>query len=326
MEKISFHFIHANPCVLFDNNVTLGLFIKVLIHFLLYSIAEHKCSNFNINLNVQKISTTELLILITPYINTLRLQCNNCFLYSNYVSVANISDLLVFNKKNQLTFAIDTDVYSKNQQFRLFDCVKKEQLNPLVQSASFPFSKNIKLSYIDLLKKSIVTNIDELNMPIISLKNNEFLCNYENQTNLYEINHNNRITLTHLNRHFSSYYLVNTKYITNTYQNNSNIQQPAKNTLHNNKQEIEQFTPFVKRLIDHDKSHQGYIRSCVRGTYDTDILFFNIGGEYRYCEKRGAHHKRNTTTILLDTKNETYSIRYKDPDCDNKVLISKKIE
>ncbi|CAF4500453.1 unnamed protein product, partial [Rotaria socialis] len=59
-------------------------------------------------------------------------------------------------------------------------------------------------------------------------------------------------------------------------------------------------------------SIQGYISACVRGKYISDIFFFNIAGEYRFCTRKGSHHQRNTTVILIDIKNETYSIQCKD--------------
>ena len=36
----------------------------------------------------------------------------------------------------------------------------------------------------------------------------------------------------------------------------------------------------LEALLKHDKVYEGYIRSCVCGTYNEDLLFFNIGGNY----------------------------------------------
>ncbi|CAF1247401.1 unnamed protein product [Rotaria sordida] len=57
-----------------------------------------------------------------------------------------------------------------------------------------------------------------------------------------------------------------------------------------NKQE---FTAFVETMIKNDPAHQGYIHSCRYGDYYKNLLFYNIGGNYRYCPKKNAHHKRN---------------------------------
>ena len=89
-EKISYHFIHANPAVLFENNITLGLIIKVIIHYLLWLIASHKCSSFNINFTSEKCTITDLIILLTPYVNILRLHCTACHILSNSITATEI--------------------------------------------------------------------------------------------------------------------------------------------------------------------------------------------------------------------------------------------
>ena len=53
-------------------------------------------------------------------------------------------------------------------------------------------------------------------------------------------------------------------------------------------QEIQRFTSFVEKFIKSDTFHQGHIRSCVRGNLNTDLLFYNIGGEYRFCHYKGT--------------------------------------
>ena len=50
-----------------------------------------------------------------------------------------ITYLLVQNIRKEWTLAIDINVYSKSQQFRLFNSVKYGKNNPLVPSAIFPF-------------------------------------------------------------------------------------------------------------------------------------------------------------------------------------------
>ena len=53
---------------------------------------------------------------------------------------------------------------------------------------------------------------------------------------------------------------------------------------------------------------------------NTNKLFFNIVDEYQFCPKKGTHHKRNSTVIIIDISNNTYAIRCKDPQCDNTIL------
>ena len=54
---------------------------------------------------------------------------------------------------------------------------------------------------------------------------------------------------------------------------------------------MQQFISFVGKLIKSDLSHQDYIYSCVRRNHNRDILFFNIGGKYRFCPRKGTHHQ-----------------------------------
>ncbi len=73
-------------------------------------------------------------------------------------------------------------------------------------------------------------------------------------------------------------------------------------------------------MITKDNNHIGRIQSCVQGNRNTNKLFFNITGNYRFCPKIGTHHKRNFTAIIIDMSNNTFAIRCKDTQCDNTSL------
>ncbi len=88
--------------------------------------------------------------------------------------------------------------------------------------------------------------------------------------------------------------------------------------------DIDIFTIFVENIIKSDSSHQDYIHSCLRGSYNNNLLFFKTGRNYRYCPKRNGQHQHNTTAIMINTKNCTYTIRCKDVDCNNNILAWKK--
>jgi hypothetical protein len=90
-------------------------------------------------------------------------------------------------------------------------------------------------------------------------------------------------------------------------------------------QEMQQFTLFVHKIITSEPNHQGSIYSSTRGNYNNDLLFFNIAGNYRFCPRKGDHHKSNTVAILIDTKKITYAIWCKDAQCDNTRLIWNKL-
>ncbi|CAF1581512.1 unnamed protein product [Rotaria magnacalcarata] len=91
---------------------------------------------------------------------------------------------------------------------------------------------------------------------------------------------------------------------------------------HNNFQHetAAKFIPFIENIIKSDENHQGYIYTCIPGKYNKNLLFFNLGGNYRYCPKNGSHHRNNPIAILLDTKKLIYTIRCKDSECNNNVL------
>ncbi|CAF1677678.1 unnamed protein product [Rotaria magnacalcarata] len=326
-KKISFHFIHANPTALFENNITLGLFIKIFVHYLLSLIVKHKCLSFDVDFTLQTTTISDLITLLTPYVTILRRHCTKCQLLSNYMTVAEISHLLVLNTRNQLTLAIDLHVYSKCQQFRLLDSVKRGKNNFLHQSTYFPFNDHSNISYIDLLKKSLVTNIKDINVPIIYLENNKFTKTLPNtiiSSPTIEFNINN---LNYINDYTNHILISDTNCMRSSSLNRLTVIEHATNVKsHQNDTLIKQFIPFVKKMITSNECNHGYISSCVRGNRNTDLIFFNIAGTYRYCPRIGTHHQSNTTAIIIDTKNHTYSIRCKDPNCDNRILIWNKIE
>lgn len=327
VEKKSFHIIHANPTLLFENNQTLGMFLKVIIHRLLYLIITHKCLSFNIKMNTEKYTINELITLISPYINIFRTECTQCILHSYYISVSEASHLLISNKHKQLTLAIDLHVYSKNQQFRLYDSIKKGKNNPLITTMNFPFDENTKHSYFDILQKSIVSHTEQKNVPIIYEQNKQFITNTNNTTTsfIYSTSIINHIII--INTYMNTYYKFNDVHACILELNKLNSSTKYNDKHHyTNDNQIKQFIPFVQKLIQSDLDHQGYIVSCIRGNYNKDLLFFNIGGNYRYCPQIGTHHHSNSTAIIIDTNNNTYAIRCKDHDCNNKACIWNKIK
>lgn len=298
-----------------------------MIHYLLFSIIKHKCLSFDINSTAEKSTITDLIKLLTPYIHTLRTKCTNCHLLSDYISIAEISHLMVLNKQNQLTLAIDMHVYSKNQQFRLFDSIKKNKNNPLVLSTYYPFNNCTTNSYFDIIEKSLVTNTKNIHVPIVCLAHNEFIFKINDTISSSIYFDSNLYNFTFINTHLNAFYLQNqTDRPTTCYNNAVILKNNITTTIDQNDDQINQFIPFIDKLIKSDKLHQGYISSCVRGNYNKDLLFFNIGGHYRYCPRIGSHHRSNTTAIIIDLNNQTYTIRCKDRDCNNKLSVWNIIE
>jgi len=270
-----------------------------------------------------------LIDILVPHINILRKNCTSCQLPIPYVSVSDIAHLIVRNKTNQWTLAIDTHVYSKNQQFRLFNCVKHGKNNPLIPSIIYPFHHQPHFSNADLLQKSLITFIEDDQILNISIKNNKFQINSSSTSNSNSIISMSKkfINIGLINEHIHN---SSFPYIDSNINRTHNLSHSPYNQKINNidlhDQNIEIFTTFVEKIIKSDPSHQGHVYSCVRGTYNKNLLFFNIGGNYRYCPKKNDHHQSNTTAIMINTKNSTYCIRCKDPDCNNNILVWEKIE
>jgi hypothetical protein len=48
---------------------------------------------------------------------------------------------------------------------------------------------------------------------------------------------------------------------------------------------------FISELITKTYHTHGYIQSCKQGTKNQSLLFYNIGGDVRFCERLQRHHK-----------------------------------
>ncbi|CAM4847093.1 unnamed protein product [Rotaria magnacalcarata] len=326
-EKISYHFINVNPSILFESISSLGIFIKAIIRFLLLAIVQHKCAMFNMDIPIEQFNNASNLInQLAPFIHTLRNHCRQCNTSIPYVSIADIAYLLVQNRGNEWTLAIDTNVYSKNQQFRLFNCVKYGKNNPLVPSTTFPFHYQLEYSSHNLLKKSLITFMEDDHIPKVYLNGDKFDINLSSISNRITTFSYNLININLTNQHIIP--LTFSKPSTNVSKSRT-----PQNLIHFNKinhlnssvKDIQLFLNFVENIVTSEPSYQGYVHTCVRGIYNKDLLFFNIAGNYRYCPKKKGHHKRNTVAIMINTKNYTYCIRCKDIECNNAVLSWKKI-
>ena len=68
---------------------------------------------------------------------------------------------------------------------------------------------------------------------------------------------------------------------------------------------------FVSNLI---KSNNGYIRKFTMPK-NTDLLLYELAGDYKFCENIGRHHKSNNVRIVVDLKLGQYYQTCHDPDC-----------
>ena len=300
-----------------------------MIRFLLLLIARHKCSLFHIEFLLDESNILELIRLLSPYISTLRNNCTSCHSSIPDISISDIAHLMVRNKTNEWTVAIDMNVYSKNQQFRLFNSVKYGKTNPLIPSIKFPFKSEDKLTDTKYLQRSIITFIDNDKIPTIHFNDNRFLLEYNisrdfGPMDMGIINYPN---INLINDSIANVHCAATLIKRDENSNpkkTCDIQKLNHTSLSDSN--IQKYLDFVENIITIDSSHRGYIHSCVRGSLNKNLFFFNISGEYRYCPKKKDHHRRNSVALIVDSKKNVYSIRCKDKECNNSILNWMKIK
>jgi hypothetical protein len=269
-----------------------------------------------------KLSIQNLISFLSIHINQLRVNCSKCFIINDEISAADIAHLIVCNRKNEWSLSIDLHVYSKNQEFRLYDSIKNGLNNPLITISDYPLEQSEFLCYFDILRKSLITNINNIHVPLVTLKDEHFFISQAPSLNDKNIHIDTASLKDSNNTDFLKPFLNPGSNLTSFYKEknkSSSVIQTQQirqfsNTI------FDDYTPFIKNIITRDNKHIGKIHSCVQGNRNTNKLFFNIGGEYRFCPKKGTHHKRNSTAIIIDISNNTYAIRCKDPQCDNTIL------
>ncbi|CAF3228734.1 unnamed protein product [Rotaria socialis] len=244
------------------------------------------------------------------------------FLVLQAINIAEIAHLLVLNRQNKWTLAIDINVYSRNQQFRLFDCAKHGKTNVLLQSTHHPFSKKSDCSYFQTLEKSVISHIKTISyLQLLSFNTNQDQFSFTESGTSALTTKNKIEVLNSINDHLKYYCIFQNKFTPINKSNSLTTISICKNNHNNFEHETAaKFIPFIENIIKSDAHHQGYIYTCIPGKYNKNLLFFNIGGNYRYCPKKGSHHRNNSIAILLDTKKLIYTIRCKDSECNNNIL------
>jgi hypothetical protein len=317
-EKMSYHIIDANPEFLFYDAASFGLFLKMVIRDLLLSLASHGCQTFRA-LSIQNdISISELIVRLSPFINCFRASCQNCLSWHGLIAGDDVAHLFVLDRKEKFKLSIDFSVYSRNQQFRLFNCSKYGFNNPLVVSRLYPFGDGTMTSDDCIIRHSIITNTNDLALPIVMNDQNRWLavidssvCSIAQRTlayaqELFIFDHSSLLrsnTMSAVDKMTSM--VIDQSLLFDSY--------------------IDRYVHFVNRLITYDAMHVGRIHSCVLGNVNRNLLFVNIVGNYRYCPKKGSHHLHNGISIIVDMSSDTFAVLCKDPDCDNRTLSWKPI-
>ena len=326
--KKSFHIIDSESNLLIENNQSFRLLLHATLHYLLTCVLAHKCSSFGIKFDVKRHSLQQIISVTSSHLLQLRTTCTNCMLWRDTLSAAEITNLLVRDKNSKWTLAIDLSVYSRNQQFRCFDCVKIGKCNPLIRFQSITNMSNAKKSYTDNLLSSLITYNPMANAcNVLQIENSEIVIRRREMNSTF-IPMNN----------YSYYHEDISQFILGyaTPSPRSTFEYTMKTTSHNTfnisshnyetlPPDITTYHTFVNHIITTDPNHRGFIRSYVTGTKYDRMIFFNIGGNYRYCTKKGTHHLRNTTAFIVNTEQRTFAIRCKDPECDNSILTWNKI-
>ena len=320
-EKVSYHIIQVDSAIICDNNQTLGIFIRTMMLHLLYLVIRHKCSHFSMEFQDQNCSLDTLITLLAPHVCQMRVQCSNCLIFSNCVYASDIAHLIVVSKTEKWTLAIDTSVYSKNQQFRLFQCVKSGQNNPLVETNDFPIRIKGNHCFHDILRNSLITNITTCTERLlVQYQNDNFIIINSLAQPGDQIALKKFIIMLNKVKDVLKYSLSSASAV--SLSTNRAIRLHRADTYAS----PDLFTDFVIKLVTSDSNHHGYIRSRLLGSRNPNIIIYNIGGDYRFCPRKGSHHLHNTIAILINMMNNEFAIRCKDNECDNSILIWNKIE
>ena len=80
-----------------------------------------------------------------------------------------------------------------------------------------------------------------------------------------------------------------------------------------NSSSLPEVDKFVKDMIS---PNNGYIRKCTM-PQNTDLLLYDLAGDYKFCENIGRHHKSNNVRIVVDLKHGEYYQTCHDAECKN---------
>jgi hypothetical protein len=311
--KVSYHFIHANPTLIFESTLCLGLFVKTVFHHVLYVVSQHSCSSFTSMTVSSDISLANLISILAPFAHTIRTQCSHCLVWKGIISAADIAHLLVLDKRDLPTISIDLHVYSRNQQMRLYECVKYDSDHPLTLSSQHPFDIRKTYTHGEMTRKSMITNVSALRVPIVkqTKDNTLVICSLPARSNRDSEERPITVPFEHPGSEHLRLY------------SSKRSASSCVRTDHVSTNAGDDWSPYlnvINGLINSDPSHVGSIQSIVKGNKNSNKLFFNISGNYRYCPRKGCHHLHNSVAFIVDVANDTYAIRCKDPSCDNSKL------
>lgn len=134
-EKESFHIILDNDNIRFFNNQCVCFLIQEIFRVMLLFTLNHECLRKRNNINKRLNNESSINELMNIF-NSVRLEwfsCTDCLLKDMGISVADVCNVFVYDKKGRLTLSIDLKVYAKEQDFRMFMCSKSGENRPLIK-------------------------------------------------------------------------------------------------------------------------------------------------------------------------------------------------
>ncbi|CAF3958751.1 unnamed protein product, partial [Rotaria sp. Silwood1] len=131
--------------------------------------------------------------------------------------------------------------------------------NPLIPSITFPFASSLQYSSSDILKKSLITLIEDHQIPKIYFKNKNFIIHFSPYSSSTTTIPQNLLNIKLINDHIEHSCFLNLDTNTNTNQNSSSsLHLNKSNKLDLSIPDVQIFITFVQNIITSDPSHQGY--------------------------------------------------------------------
>ncbi|XP_055338534.1 DNA-directed primase/polymerase protein-like [Paramacrobiotus metropolitanus] len=202
-----------------------------------------------------------------------------CSNRADYDAAADLSydELLVWKKDGSAQGScVDTGVYNKNRNFRLFLSHKQGKNNPLLFQPTAAFQD---ISEREIFMESLI-------------------CNVESNCDALEFP-------AHLQPEIVRNCPVTNNFISADGDARAPVSGPGS--------PFPEVDRFIESVITRD-GLQSSIRQC-RYHPDTHSIVYNIQGQYRYCQRIGRHHASNGIFFVAYLKEGIYYQKCFDPDC-----------
>ena len=192
-----------------------------------------------------------------------------------------------------LLICLSRTCYSRNQQMTLYECVKYDSDHPLTLSNQHPFDIRKTYTHGEMRRKSMITNVSTLRVPIVKQTKDHTLVisslparsnrDSEARTCAVPFEHPGS---EHL-RLYSSKPSASSCICIDHVSTNAGDDWSA-------------YINLINGWINSEPSDDGSILSIVKGNKNSNKLFFNLFGNYRYCPRKGCHHLHSSVAFIVD--------------------------